>query len=141
VHAVCDGRGVPLALLLGPGNRHDRVYALPTVDALPKLRRRRKGRENRPNRLFADRGYDADWLRQALRERGIKPNIPEKQNPGAGRVRDQEAHERWPIERTNAWLHNYRRLTTRWERRPELYLAFAQLAASLIICRRLADAF
>jgi transposase len=130
-----------LALLLGPGNRHDRVHALATVDAVPRLRSRRSGRENRPNQLLADRGYDADWFRQALRERGITPQIPHKQKPGSGRVRDQQARHRWPIERTNAWLHNYRRLTTRWERRPELYLAFAQLAASLIICRRLNDAF
>lgn len=141
LHAVCDGRGVPLALLLGPGNRHDRVHALAVVDALPRLRARRRGRENRPSRLFADRGYDADWLREALLERGITPHIPYKQKPGRGRVRDPQAGQRWPIERTNAWLHNYRRLTTRWERRPELYLAFAQLAAALIICRRLNDAF
>jgi transposase len=141
VHALCDSRGVPLALLLGPGNRHDRVHALATVDAVLPLRTRRRGRENRPSRLFADRGYDADWLRRALRERGITPHIPHKQKRGTGRVRDHQAHKRWPIERTNAWLHNYRRLSTRWERRPELYLAFAQLAASLIICRRLNDAF
>jgi len=111
------------------------------VDAVPCLRVRRRGRENRPNSLLADRGYDADWLREALRERGITPHIPHKRKPGSGRARDQQAHKRWPIERTNAWLHNYRRLTTRWERRPELYLAFAQLAASLIICRRLNNAF
>jgi transposase len=117
------------------------VHALAAVDAVPQLRSRRRGRENRPSRLFADRGYDADWLREALRERGIKPHIPYKQKPGTGRVRDQQARHRWPIERTNAWLHNHRRLTTRWERRPELYLAFAQLAASLIICRRLNNAF
>jgi transposase len=117
------------------------MHAIPTVDAVPRLRHRRRGRENRPSQLFADRGYDADWFREALRERGITPRIPHKQKPGAGRVRDKHARERWPIERTNAWFHNYRRLTVRWERRPELYLAFAQLAASLIICRRLNDAF
>lgn len=127
--------------MLGPGNRHDRIHALETIDALPLLRLRRRGRENRPTQLFADRGYDADWLRAALRERGITPNIPRKRKPGTGRTRDKNAHQRWPIERTNAWLHNYRRLNIRWERRPELYLAFAQLAASLIICRRLDNAF
>jgi transposase len=138
---LCDGHGVPLSLLLGPGNRHDRIHALPTVDAVPRRRTRRRGRENRPSQLFADRGYDADWFREALRGRGIKPCIPEKQKRGAGRVRDKHARERWPIERTNAWFHNYRRLTVRWERRPELYLAFAQLATALIICKRLNDAF
>lgn len=138
---VSDGCGVPLALVLGPGNRHDRMHALQTVDAVPCLRGRRRGRENRPSQIFADRGYDADWLRDELRERGIRPRIPYKRKPGTGRVRDRNARERWPIERTNAWLHNQRRLTTRWERRPELYLAFAQLAAALIICRRLSGAF
>lgn len=132
---------MPLALVLGPGNRHDRVHALETVDAVPALRSRRRGRENRPSQLLADRGYDADWLREALRERGITPRIPYKRKPGKGRTRDGQARQRWPIERTNAWLQNHRRLETRWERRPELYLAFAQLAAALIICRRLSGAF
>jgi transposase len=132
---------VPLALILGPGNRHDRIHALEAIDAVPALRLRRRGRENRPSRIYADRGYDADWLREAFRERGITPHIPRKRLPGQGRVRDRHARDRWPIERTNAWLHNQRRLTTRWERRPELYLAFAQLATALIICRRLDDAF
>jgi transposase len=91
------------------------VHALATVDALPPLRRRRRGRENRPSNLFADRGYDADWLRQALRQRGINPHIPHKKPPGGGRVRDHHAHQRWPIEHTNAWLHNHRRLSTRWQ--------------------------
>jgi transposase len=118
-----------LALLVAPGNRHDRVHALAAVDAVPRLRFRRRGRENRPTSLLADRGYDADWLRDALHERGT------------GRIRDAQARHRWPIERTNAWLHNQRRLNPRWERRPELYLAFAQLAAALILCRRLNDAF
>jgi Transposase DDE domain. len=130
-----------LALLVAPGNRHDRVHALATIDAVPRLRIRRRGHENRPTCLLADRGYDADWLRDALNQRGIRPLIPRKQKPGTGRSRDQQARHRWPIERTNAWLHNHRRLNPRWERRPELYLAFAQLAAALILCRRLNNAF
>ena len=117
------------------------MHALATIDAVPHLRARRRGHENRPSSLLADRGYDADWLRDALRERGIRPLIPPKRKPGTGRTRDAQARHRWPIERTNAWLHNQRRLTTRWERRPELYLAFAQLAAALILCRRLNNAF
>jgi transposase len=117
------------------------MHALATVDAVPSLRARRRGRENRPSTLLADRGYDADWLRAALQERGITPRIPRKRKPGSGRVRDAQARHRWPIERTNAWLHNQRRLNPRWEQRDELYLAFAQLAAALICCRRLNDAF
>ena len=117
------------------------MHALAVVDAVPCLRVRRRGRENRPTRLLADRGYDADWLRDALRERGITPLIPRKRKPGTGRSRDAQARHRWPIERTNAWLHNQRRLNPRWEQRDDLYLAFAQLAAALILCQRLNNAF
>jgi len=108
------------------------------IDAIPPLRR---GRRQRPDRLLADRGYDAEHIRASLRDRSIEPRIAKKRRPGQGRARDPLSAERWPIERTNAWLHNHRRLATRWERRPELYHAFVQLATALILCRRLERAF
>ncbi len=101
---------------------------------MPPLRARAG---NRPDALLADRGYDAEHLR----ERGIDPRIVRRRRPGEGRARDPQVPERWTIERSNAWLHNYRRITTRWERRSALYLSFVQLACSLIICRRLEGAF
>ena len=39
------------------------------VDALPPAKH-----------LLADRGYDADWFREALQEKGIKPCIPSRKN-------------------------------------------------------------
>ncbi len=44
---------------------------------------------------------------------------------------------RWVVERTFAWLHQFRRLRIRWERRPELHLAFLNLACALICWRQL----
>ena len=125
-------------MLLSPANDHDRRHAIAVVDAIPPLR---SGRRKRPAELLADRGYDAEHIRVSLRERGIEPRIVKKRPRGAGRVRDPQAPERWMIERTNAWLHANRRITTRWERRPELYLSFAQLACAVILCRRLEGAF
>jgi len=107
----------------------------------------------RPAQVWADRGYDAEALREQLRERAIEPRISKRRRQGdplpagsrevwRGRKRqsktpDPDGRHRWPIERTNAWLHNWRRISTRWERRPELYLALLQLACSMIICRLL----
>jgi transposase len=108
------------------------------VDAIPPLR---AGDSNRPDALLADRGYDAEHLRRALVERGIEPRIVKRRSPHQGRARDPQVPQRWTIERTNAWLHSLRRITSRWERRPELYLALVQLACALIICRRLETAF
>jgi transposase len=42
---------------------------------------------------------------------------------------------RWVVERTFAWLHFFRRLRLRWERRPELHLAFMHLGCA-VICQR-----
>ena len=139
LHLVCDGRGVPLALVLGPGNRHDCVHALAAVDAVPCLRLRRRGART------GQRAARRPRLRRRLAPRGAARARHQTADPRTQtrnrRVRDAQARQRWPIERTNAWLHNQRRLNPRWERRDELYLAFAQLAAALILCRRLNNAF
>lgn len=135
---------------LGGGNENEQRHLLPLVDELLV-------RGLHPAELWADRGYDAEPLRQALRARGIEPRISKRRRPGdplpagtrtvwRGRKRqpkapDPAARHRWPVERTNAWLHNWRRISTRWERRPELYLALLQLACSMIICRLLDRSF
>jgi transposase len=141
LHLCCDGAGVPLSVSVSAGNDNERRYLLALVDAIPSLRRREQGTCNRPDRLLADRGYDSNQLRAALAERGIEPSIPVRAGHGRGGQPDPQLAQRWTIERTNAWLHNWRRINTRWERRPELYQALLQLACSMIICRRLQGTF
>ncbi|WP_420806266.1 transposase [Sciscionella marina] len=65
--------------------------------------------------LFADRGYDSDPHRARLRNRGIVPKIARrntKHGSGLGK-------HRWFVERGFAWLHQYKRLRTRYERRAD----------------------
>lgn len=86
----------------------------------------------RADRLLADRGYDHDKYRRELWKRGVKPQI-------ARRGVEHGSHlgtERWVVERTFAWLHNFRRLRTRYERRPELHEAFMRLGCA-VICQRM----
>lgn len=85
----------------------------------------------RPHKLHADKGYDFPFRRQACTVRRIKHRI-------ARRGLDSSAHlgnHRWVIERTFAWLHRYRRLLIRYERRSDIHLVFFTLAASLITFR------
>jgi transposase len=66
-----------------------------------------------------------------LWRRGVKLLIARrgtKHGSGLGRWR-------WVVERTFAWLHNYRRLRIRWERDPVVHTAFFTIACALI-CRR-----
>lgn len=75
------------------------------------------------NILVADKGYDAKWLREALRKRNINPKIPKRRKQGVTDELKYNKHiesyykTRWIVERTNAWLQNYRRITVRWDRK------------------------
>jgi transposase len=82
---------------------------------------------------MADRSYDHDKYRRLVWERGIKPVIARRQTEhgsGLGRYR-------WVVERTFAWLHNFKRLLVRYERRAEMHHALLGLACCLVCFRRL----
>jgi transposase len=84
----------------------------------------------------ADKGYDSGPLRRRLRRRGIKPCIPERRGkrPVPGRKADLSGYrQRWKVERTFAWLGNYRRLVVRYEWLAHIYWAFV-LTAFILIC-------
>jgi transposase len=63
IHALVDGRGLPLQLTLTPGQAGD------CPEAAQLLRRRRPG-----TILLADKAYDADWLRRAIEVQGAALN-------------------------------------------------------------------
>ena len=83
--------------------------------------------------LRADKGYDFDVHRRWLRLRGIAPRIARRGVEDPNRL----GRHRWKIERTIAWLTGYRRLTIRYERHAEHFLAFLQLAAAITCYKKL----
>jgi putative transposase len=91
--------------------------------------------------LCLDRGYAYEVCREAAQKRGYTAHIPPKSSeatplPPAG---DPERHQprRWVVEVCHSWFNRFRRVLVRWEKRASLYLGFVQLAASLIIYRKL----
>jgi transposase len=87
----------------------------------------------RPDRLIADRGYDYRPQRRELRKRGIKAEIARRRSEhGSGLGRD-----RWVVERTFAWLHQFKRLLVRYDRRHDIHEAFLALGCCLVCHRRL----
>ncbi|MFC9634562.1 IS5 family transposase [Streptomyces mirabilis] len=132
-HVIVDGCGTPLAVTLTGGNRHDDTQLLPLLDAIPPIRGLRGRPRRRPGRLFADGGYDFDKYRRLLWKRGIKPMIARRgvaHGSGLGKVR-------WVVERAFAWLHQFKRLRTRYDRRADLHQGLLDLACSIICLRRL----
>lgn len=81
----------------------------------------------------AAKAYATLACRQAITDRGGTPDSRHK-----GRARsDALGQARWVVERTNAWLSQFRHLEMRRERRADLHLAVLVLACALICCRTL----
>lgn len=136
-HLIVDRHGTPLAVSLTGGNRHDVTQLMPLLDAIPPIRGLRGRPRSRPRRLFADRGYDYDKYRRLIRARGITPKIARRGTPhGSGLGKTH-----WVVERTFAWLHQFKRLRIRYEIRADLHLGLLQLACSIICLRRLRTSF
>lgn len=105
------------------------------VRDLPAIRDGRPGRPRRkPGVLVADAGYGFAWLIAAIRAMRITPRLAQR-----GRSRHGSGLGRWRyvVERTLAWLGNFRRLKVCYERTGEHWQAFHELAAATICARRL----
>ncbi|MGY4154291.1 transposase [Bradyrhizobium sp. USDA 4461] len=126
IHAVVDGNGLPVRLALSPGEAHD-------VQLAGKLLSRLKS----GSMLLADRGYDADWIRELAMKKGAWANIQPKSNridpicfrPYLYRARNQ-------VERFFNRIKQCRRVATRYDRLAANYLAFVQLASIRLWLRR-----
>lgn len=140
IHTLTEGAGMPLATCTTPANGDERTQVLPLLDAV----RLRTGKRGRPRKrlqvIVTDRGYDAHALRQRLRTRGIRAQIPKrvwKTKPPRGRpiTRDMP---RFQAERTFAWFQKkYRRLVVRWERLAACFTAFLAIATIHLWVQRL----
>ena len=96
--------------------------------------------EGLQTRLIGDKGYDSDPLdTQLRRDYGIE--MIARNRRGRRRTQDgrsvRRAKRRWKIERLFAWLHNSRRLVTRWERYAANFLGFLHLACAKILLSHL----
>ena len=122
LHAVCDGFGRPLILLLTEGQMSDFGGAALMLDVLPKAKL-----------LLGDKGYDADWFRNALIERGITPCIPPKSNRKLPPAFDKTLYRsRYKIENMFGKLKDWRRIHTRYDRCAHTFMSAIAIAATFI---------
>ncbi|WP_244308619.1 IS5 family transposase [Streptomyces monomycini] len=132
-HVICDATGIPLAVTLTGGNRNDVTQLIPLLAAIPRIRGKRGRPRQRPQEVYADRGYDHDCYRRQVWARGIKPLIARRGTAHGSGL----GTKRWVVEQTIALLHWFSRLRIRWETRDDIHEAFLKLACSLICWRRL----
>jgi len=118
---IVDALGNPLALRLTGGQVHDITQA----EALAA--------EAQPEALLGDKGYDADWFRQALSKRGIAACIPSKANRKIQIDYDKTLYrQRHKIENMFGKLKDWRRIHTRYDRCAHTFMSAICIAAAVI---------
>jgi transposase len=136
---VADGKGIPLGSQLASAQAAEVRLAEATLAQISVPRGGRGRPQTRPLRVIADRAYDSDLLRWRLLQRGILLICPHRRGRRLAQRNDARTlrryRKRWKIERTFAWLGNYRRLLVRHEHHLLLYQAFFHLACLLITLR------
>lgn len=132
-HLLVDRNGLPLAVILSGANVHDSQRFIPLIEAVPLVAGKRGRPRRRPTKLHADKGYDYPFCRAYLHRRGIVPRIARRGIESKERL----GRHRWVVERTLSWLHRFRRLRIRYDRRSAIHLAFLQLACAVILTRAL----
>lgn len=135
-HVITDAQGIPLAATLTGANQPDVTQLLPLVEGIPPVRGQQGHPRRRPDQAQGDRAYDSDLHRSALGSLGVRPILARRfteHGSGLGVYR-------WMVERTLSWLHQFRRLRTRYERRADIHEAFLSLGYSLI-CLRWLESF
>lgn len=139
---VTDGAGLPLGLLVTSAQPAEVKLAQATLETI-RVRTPAGQTRTCPTHLCADRAYHSKEFRRYLRGRGIACSIPPVIHTGRFRSRRLPRYDRaryaqrWIIERTNAWLQNYRRVLVRHERLLSVYRAFVVLACLMITLRTL----
>jgi transposase len=137
---VVDGAGVPLGSQLASASPAEVTLAEGTLKKISVPQPRGRPR-NRPLRVIADRAYDSDPLRWRLLQRGILLICPHRKNRTKPALNDgrelRRYRKRWKVERTFAWLGNFRRLLVRYDYHLHMYEAFFHVACLIITLRHL----
>lgn len=133
--ALADSKGLPLAITIADGSRHDIVLTDQTLDAAFV--------DELPEKLIGDKAWDSQKHQTSLdAQRNIELIAPTRKGKRPSqRKQDGRAlrryKRRWKVERLFAWLQNFRRLVTRWEYKAENFLGFLRLGCIIILLRQM----
>ena len=122
LHAVTHENGRPIRFFMTAGQARDYIGAAAKLSSLPAA-----------EWLLGDRGYDADWFRDALKDKGIKPCIPGRKSRTEPVKYDKRRYKRRNrIEIMFGRLKDWRRVATRYDRCPKVFLSAVALAATVM---------
>jgi putative transposase len=133
---LVEAKGVPLAIEVGPANRHDVKMLAATLDGV--IVERPVPSEQEKQHLCLDKAYAGEPSQEVGQQRGYEVHVPDKANAKQKRKRKggRRKARRWVVEVTHSWLNRFRRLLVRWEKKKANYLSMLYFACAIICWRK-----
>ena len=126
-HLAVTGDGVPVACAATAANVNDTLrFERLFLSAFAVMARIRT--------VFADKGYDAERHRDLCRDFQVEPCIHQRGQPHGSGL----GQRRWPVERSNAWILENRRLALRYDRLGVIVQSLLQAACIFLVAPRVA---
>ena len=131
---LTESSGVPIGLAIDGANRHDCKMAKATIKRIPV--KRPKPTKRKKQGMCLDKGYDSGEVRDLVKEFGYTTHIRSRGEEAQAIKREAGFKaRRWVVERTHSWMNRFRRILTRWEKKPENYLALLHFVCAVITFR------
>jgi putative transposase len=133
---LVEAKGVPLAIEVGPAQRHEVKMLAATLDGV--VAERPASSEQKKQNLCLDKGYCGEPTQREAEARGYELHVPEKANAKKKRKRKggRRKARRWVVEVAHSWLNRFRRLLVRWEKKKSNYLSMLYFACAIICWRK-----
>ncbi len=123
-HAIFESQGRPPNLFVTAEQVSDDTGARARLSSISNV-----------DWLLGDRGYDADWFREAPKDKGIRACIPGRNQRKTPVKYDKRRYKRRNrIEIMFDRLMYSRRVATRYDRCPKVFLSAIALAETVIYC-------
>ena len=124
IHAGVSGLGLPVQLILTPGQAADVSQAERLMEGVPA------------EVVIADKGYDSQAVVDKVEARGAEAVIPSRKNSKQPRAYDRERYkDRNLAERFWRRVKEYRRVATRYEKTAQNFLGFVLVASIMVLLR------
>ncbi len=133
-HVLTDADGVPLVVRTTAANVNDERQLPALLAAMPAVQGPRGRPRRKPGSIFGDRAYGTAEMIALVVSLGIFNFLARRNDPTHG---SGLGVFRYVVERTLACFSQFRRLRLCYERWPEHFQAFHDLAACCLIATRL----
>ena len=132
IMVLVDACGLPVAIDTTPAGPHESRLVQQLFDFM--LTRQM------PQRVIGDKAYDSDALDEELAQRGVELIAPHRANRKPENVTQDGRSlrryvRRWTVERSIAWIQNFRRLCIRWEKSTTLFSGFLHLGCTVLLLK------